>query len=135
MLLVAPLLEVSLFASKKAANLVNSLRISLSAQPNSSLVAHPFAVTKLSSRAQLSRIMGARDQDPLLARSELILGRAAIRGFGKHRAVGKCHRHKAAAFFSAPERVDDNCGLVAGFQAGGLPALTREIIRTVALDA
>src|ERR1039457_5968374 len=69
MLLVAPLLEVSLFASKKAANLVNSLRISHSAQPNSSLVAHPFAVTKLSSRAQLSRIMGARAETKTLQTS------------------------------------------------------------------
>src|ERR1039458_700164 len=76
MLLVAPLLEVSLFASKKAANLVNSLRISHSAQPNSSLVAHPFAVTKLSSRAQLSRIMGARNTSHgLLPFEEGSLGR------------------------------------------------------------
>ena len=45
---------------KQTANLVNSLRISLSVQQNCSLVAPPFAVTKNSSRGQLSRIMWVR---------------------------------------------------------------------------
>ena len=43
------------------ANLANSPRISLSVQPNCSLVAYLFAVTKISPRGQLSRIMRVRD--------------------------------------------------------------------------
>ena len=45
-LLVAPLLKVLFSRQKLTVNFVNSLRISLSVQPNSSLVEHPFEVTK-----------------------------------------------------------------------------------------
>src|SRR5438309_8044920 len=59
-LLATPQLEVSLWRQNLIANLANSLRISLSFHTNSSLVAYPFAVTKNSSRGQLSRMMRAK---------------------------------------------------------------------------
>jgi predicted N-acetyltransferase YhbS len=58
------------------ASLVNSLRITLSVQPNSSLVANSFAATTNSSRGQLSRIMWASARLSLVGEVHFHPGRA-----------------------------------------------------------
>src|SRR2546430_4073258 len=79
-LLATPQLEVSLWRQNLIANLANSLRISLSFHTNSSLVAYPFAVTKNSSRGQLSRMMRARgcNMASSCSASKVAIGWAAL---------------------------------------------------------
>jgi len=64
-----------------------------------------------------------------------ILVAVAEGGFVEDAAVGEGQRHEEASLFAAAQRPDHDGDFVAGLEAGGMPALAREVVGAVELDA